>query len=154
MSASCTSAQGRPLCPRCPPVAPLPPSSAHLPALTAANALRVRGFGGSGGARPCRGIVRHPGGEVKTAHAPPAAADGLDLSALLPFAADKGARAVKFSARGSRLALSDARPLIRHTRGRRRGVKAKAAAGGAKPPLRRAAVPRILPRRGANHGRA
>ena len=85
------------------------------------------GVRGSGGARPCRDIVRHPGGEIKTACAPPSAADGLDLSALLPFAADKGARAVKFSARGSRLALSDARPLIRHTRGRRRGVKATAA---------------------------
>lgn len=58
----------------------------------------VRGERGSGGARPCRGIVRHPGGEVKTAHAPPTAADGLDLSALLPSAADKGARAVNFSA--------------------------------------------------------
>lgn len=55
----------------------------------------VRGFGG---ARPCRDIVRHPGGEIKTACAPPAAADGLDLSALLPSAADKGARAVNFSA--------------------------------------------------------
>ena len=50
MSASCTSAQGRSLCPCCSPVAPPPPSSAHLPAPTAANALRVRGFGGAGGA--------------------------------------------------------------------------------------------------------
>ena len=58
----------------------------------------VREFGSSGGARPCRDIVRHPGGEAKTACAPPTAADGLDLSALLPFAADKGARAVNFSA--------------------------------------------------------
>ena len=48
MSASCTSAQGRPLCPRCSPVAPLPTSSAHLPTPTAAIALRVRGFGSSG----------------------------------------------------------------------------------------------------------
>lgn len=56
------------------------------------------GVRGSGGARPCRDIVRHPGGEIKTACAPPAAADGLDLSALLPSAADKGARAVNFSA--------------------------------------------------------
>lgn len=63
---------------------------------TGSGGSGVREFGGGG--RPCRGIVRHPGGEIKTACAPPAAADGLDLSALLPSAADKGARAVNFSA--------------------------------------------------------
>ena len=54
--------------------------------------------------------------------------------------------------RGRVLSIPDARPLISHGRGRRRSVKAKAAAGGAKPPLRRAAVPRILPRRGRTTG--
>ena len=152
MSASCTSAQGRSLCPSCSPVAPPPPSSAHLPALTAANALRVRGFGGSGERAPAATLygIRAERSRrlaprlrrLTVLTSPPSCRLRLTRGRVLSI----------FRRESKARTFPDARPLIHYGRGRRYGVKAKAAAGGAKPPLRRAAVPRILPRRGRTTG--